>query len=214
MQRSQHGTSANHTLYTLGWVRQNVKQIHSLRVRMKCYLVLVVVIIRANFLKVEADCNAGKGKTTCITEDLLYMLMNKPGSSLSQCECKDRNKRTAFMANFKKTVTASTDYVFKFDKVRANQGNSYNPNTGMFTAPREGLYHFSTTLTVYKTGNAAFLLMKNDKYYIRGYIVPTQHSSHTLSVLIDLKKGDTVYVKSGNSYVVQQDYSYFSGYLL
>lgn len=62
MQRSQHGTSANHTLYTIGWVRQNVKQIHSLRVRMKCYLVLVVVIIRANFLKVEADCNAGKGK--------------------------------------------------------------------------------------------------------------------------------------------------------
>lgn len=95
-----------------------------------------------------------------------------------------------------------------------NQGNNYNPETGLFSAPRDGLYHFSCTILVYKTGHANFYLMKNRRIYIRGYIVPTQHASHTLSVVMGLKKGDIVYVKSGNSYVVQQEFSYFSGYLL
>ncbi|CAC5396757.1 C1QL [Mytilus coruscus] len=181
---------------------------------MKWYLVLVVVIFRTNIPQVVGDCNAEKGKTTCITEDLLHMLMNRPGSSPSKCECKDRNRRTAFAAILKKSVNPNTNYVFKFDKVEVNQGNNFNSDTGLFTAPTDGLYVFSCTLTVFKTGGASFYLMKNDKFYIRGYIVHTQHASHTLSVVMGLKKGDVVYVKSGNSYVVQQDYSYFSGYLL
>lgn len=95
-----------------------------------------------------------------------------------------------------------------------NQGNNYNSNTGVFTAPRNGLYHFWCTILVNGAGNAAFNLMKNNDTYLLGYVVPTNNDSQTLSIVMDLKKEDHVYVKSGSSYGVQGRYSYFSGYLL
>jgi hypothetical protein len=38
------------------------------------------------------------------------------------------------------TLTGIKDVV-KFEDVRVNRGEGYNTSTGVFTAPRKGLYH-------------------------------------------------------------------------
>lgn len=126
----------------------------------------------------------------------------------------ERNRRTAFTAILKTDVRMSKYGVFKFDKVEVNQGNNYNPNTGVFTAPSGGLYHFSCTILLNGSGSAFFNLMKNNDIYIKGFIVPTSNDSQTQSVMMDLEKGDRVYVKTGSSFGVQKEFTYFSGYLL
>jgi hypothetical protein len=40
----------------------------------------------------------------------------------------------------------STGHVFIFDTIVTNDGNAYNHNTGVFTAPHHGLYAFSWTI--------------------------------------------------------------------
>ncbi|XP_063431275.1 complement C1q-like protein 4 [Mytilus trossulus] len=180
---------------------------------MMWYLVLAIIIFRINFLDVEGNYNPGHGKTISITEDLFHTLMKKLSSS-SKCECKDSNTRTAFTAILKTNIRVNVNYVFKFDEVKVNQGNNYNLYTGEFTAPRDGLYYFSCTIQVNRAGNKYFYLMKNSSIYLRGYIVNTNYGSQTKSVIMDLDKGDHVYVKSGSKYNVQKQYSYFSGYLL
>ncbi|CAC5396758.1 unnamed protein product [Mytilus coruscus] len=148
-----------------------------------------------------------------ITEDLFHMLMNKLSSS-SKCECKDSYRRTAFTAILKTNIRVNVNYIFKFDKIEVNQGNNYKSETGVFTAPRNGLYHFSCTIQVNRAGNKYFFLMKNSSIYLRGYIVNTNYGSQTKSMIMDLEKGDYVYVKSGSNYNVQKEYFYFSGYFL
>jgi hypothetical protein len=50
--------------------------------------------------------------------------------------------------------------VVKFEDVRVNRGHGYNPSTGVFTAPRTGLYH-------YIHGNI-FILAKNIQKTLNG----------------------------------------------
>jgi hypothetical protein len=57
----------------------------------------------------------------------------------------------------------------KFEDVRVNRGHGYNPSTGVFTAPRKGLYHISC-LILGMAGHAVhYQLNKNDALYTKGY---------------------------------------------
>ncbi|XP_052077643.1 uncharacterized protein LOC127715591 isoform X2 [Mytilus californianus] len=74
-------------------------------------------------VSVSGDCDAGHGKTTCITEDLLQMLMrvNKLGVPIQE-----RKERIAFLA-FVKGIPTTSNNVIKFEDVKTNIGNHYNP---------------------------------------------------------------------------------------
>jgi hypothetical protein len=111
------------------------------------------------------------------------------------------------------TLTGINDVV-KFDDVRINRGQGYNPSTGVFTAPRKGLYHISCLILGY--GNIInYQLSKNDAVYTKGYSDKGRHTSSTISSLVEMKKGDRVFIKhnvSGSQQIHGVHFSTFSGF--
>ena len=105
----------------------------------------------------------------------------------------------------------------KFDDVKVNRGHGYNPSTGVFTAPRKGLYHISC-LILGTNGNVVhYQLNKNDARYTAGYSTKGVHESSTISSLVEMKKGDRVFIKhdaSASEQINGAHYSTFSGYFL
>lgn len=128
----------------------------------------------------------------------------------------DHNRRIAFTATLKLDVKVKANEVFKFDKVVVNEGNHFNLKTGIFTAPINGLYHISCTIEVSAAGNAYYRLMKNNEndFYVGGYIVNTAKASQSQSIVMDLQKGDRVFLMGRSTFSLQNTYTYFSGYLL
>ena len=128
----------------------------------------------------------------------------------------DDRLQPAFFASLAKhpyTLTGINDVV-KFDDVRINRGQGYNPSTGVFTAPRKGLYHISCLILGY--GNIInYQLSKNDAVYTKGYSDKGRHTSSTISSLVEMKKGDRVFIKhnvSGSQQIHGVHFSTFSGF--
>ena len=105
----------------------------------------------------------------------------------------------------------------KFEDVRVNRGQGYNPSTGVFTAPRKGLYHVACRI-LGMTGRAVhYQLNKNNAFYTKGYLTKGVYASSTISALVEMKKGDRVFIKhmnSGSEQIHGAHYSTFSAYFL
>ena len=105
----------------------------------------------------------------------------------------------------------------KFEDVRVNRGQGYNPSTGVFTAPRKGLYHISCFI-LGMTNFVHYQLNKNDALYTNGYSPNGVQSSSTISSLVEMKKGDRVFIRhrhtSKSEQIVGNHHSTFSGYFL
>ena len=108
--------------------------------------------------------------------------------------------------------------IIKFDSVRTNNGGHYSPNTGVFTVPRPGLYMLSATVmsTSGKNLHCAFLV--NDVVSAR--LFGTNFSTGSLNTVLQLRKGDRVYIKKDSTfsvasqYMLGGDWSMFTGYLI
>lgn len=113
----------------------------------------------------------------------------------------------------------SIDKIAKFENVWANIGNGYELSTGIFTAPKQGIYHFSA---VFLSGNnqALFLeLLHIDEPTSGSYLEGDGFKTGTFDILFNLQKGDRVYVSTGNSksYAVYSDgdnLSTFAGHII
>jgi hypothetical protein len=107
--------------------------------------------------------------------------------------------------------------VVKFEDVRVNRGQGYNPLTGIFTAPRKGLYHISCLILGNNGHVVHYQLSKNNAVYTNGYSTMGAYTSSTISSLVEMKKGDRVFIKHRTSFTEQihgAHYSTFSGYFL
>jgi hypothetical protein len=107
--------------------------------------------------------------------------------------------------------------VVKFEDVRVNRGQGYNPSTGVFTAPRKGLYHISCLILGAHGHVVNYQLNKNDAVYTKGYSTKGAYTSSTISSLVEMKKGDRVFIKhghSGSDQIHGSLHSTFSGYFL
>jgi hypothetical protein len=108
--------------------------------------------------------------------------------------------------------------IIKFDSVKTNVGGHYSPNTGVFTVPRAGLYMLSATVrsTIGKYLHCAFLV--ND--VVSGRLFGKNYSTGSLNTVLQLTKGDRVYIKKdskhskSSEYMLGGHYSMFSGYLI
>ena len=80
--------------------------------------------------------------------------------------------------------------VVKFEDVKVNRGQGYNPSTGDFTAPHKGLYHISCVILGGDGHAVHYQLNKNDALYTRGYSTKGAYTSSTLNVIVEMKKGD------------------------
>ena len=131
----------------------------------------------------------------------------------------DSSLQPAFFAFVKPnpfTLTGINDVV-KFDDVTVNRGNGYDPSTGVFTAPRKGLYHISCSIMAYSNHDVHFQLNKNDAAHTYAYSNNGGHTTSTINAIVEMKKGDRVFIKhrvSKSQKISGSLHSTFSGYFM
>jgi len=108
--------------------------------------------------------------------------------------------------------------VVKFEDVKVNRGQGYNSSTGVFTAPRKGLYYVSCMILGANGHVVHYQLNKNDALYTKGYSTKGVYTSSTISSVVEMKKGDRVFIKhrytSSSEQITGLHYSTFAGYFL
>ena len=151
-------------------------------------------------------------------EDLLGMMIKIKGTHHHHSGHK--GEVPAFGASFTKHVNLANNEVVKFDKVWTNIGNGYDSSSGVFTVPRGGVYQFSCSAMTYSGKTLRLHLMKNDQRTVSLYPGDSGYNMGTLSMVLELKKGDRVYIKhpatSEKSLYSESEYNYsmFSGYFI
>ena len=131
-----------------------------------------------------------------------------------------KNEVPAFGASSTKNENLDNNEVVKFDKVWTNIGNGYDSSSGVFTAPRGGVYQFSCSAMTLSGKTLRLHLMKNDQRTVSLYPGTSGHNMGTLNMVLELKKGDRVYIKhlgSGSNSLYSEagyNYSMFSGYFI
>lgn len=109
----------------------------------------------------------------------------------------------------------------KFHDVILNDGNSYNPNTGVFEAPRAGIYIFSAAVLTANDHSSVLYadLTKNNVTLARLHAVHNDGyaSQAAITVVTQLAPGDQVWVRVSGGHTVSiwgEKYSFLSGALL
>ncbi|XP_052076985.1 complement C1q-like protein 3 [Mytilus californianus] len=182
---------------------------------MLSYVILAVTLLWSCYHVEAGQCDSVQGKTTCITEDLLKMLMG-----MNKCSCKSHRQGAVFFAFLKATTTFAGNDVLKFDEVTTNIGGAYKPGTGIFTAPQGGVYMISCVMMGASSSHIHYYLYKNNNMFSKGFTSrSTVHhaSPSTNNWIVELEKGDQVYIKhriSGRETVHGGHHSYFSGFLI
>ena len=124
----------------------------------------------------------------------------------------------AFDVRLKKDVNLATNGRVVFGIEDLNEGNGYDPSTGIFTAPASGVYVFDwTTFTQYgKYASTALVVNGKFKSWNHCYdgAAKTYLQCSKLTV-VKLKKGDQVWIGVFNGTAnIYRKYTSFSGYKL
>ena len=132
----------------------------------------------------------------------------------------DSRLQPAFFAFLKQNPFTLRDIndVVKFEDVTVNRGQGYNPSTGVFTAPWNGLYHISCSIRAYSTSSVHYQLNKNGAAHTYGHSNSGGYISSTINAIVEMKKGDRVFIKHWNRSSTQKitgnHHSTFSGYFM
>ncbi|XP_045209631.2 heavy metal-binding protein HIP-like isoform X1 [Mercenaria mercenaria] len=141
----------------------------------------------------------------------------------------DTNKTShhvAFMAELSTSmVNPEKGTTVVFDNVHVNEGSSYKPGTGTFVAPASGIYSVTVVATAERrssSGQQLHLYLMHNSNKI-GYIFLDGNTNwpllRTISVVVKLSYGDTLFVKIGGitgvgTLVGCCFHTHFSGFLV
>ncbi|XP_052101360.1 complement C1q subcomponent subunit C-like [Mytilus californianus] len=118
----------------------------------------------------------------------------------------------AFTVTLSKDLTPQVNQIIKFDSVKTNIGGHYSPSTGIFTAPRNGLYMISATTRANGSNYLHCEMQVNGE--MKEKLFGTSASTGTANAVLQLKKGDNVFIKKdhrGRENMMGKDWSMFSG---
>ncbi|XP_045895396.1 complement C1q-like protein 4 [Micropterus dolomieu] len=133
-------------------------------------------------------------------------------------------KQVAFSASLLASGAATvgpfpgfTTMVFK--NVVTNIGNAYNPNTGMFTPPVKGAYHFQFYIGAFigSHGTAAVLVKNKERTFATYEHQTSGFGTATNGITLLLDVGDVVFMQLWFNSVVYDNenrHTTFSGHLL
>ncbi|XP_052081376.1 complement C1q tumor necrosis factor-related protein 6-like [Mytilus californianus] len=131
-----------------------------------------------------------------------------------------KKDKPAFTAYRNSVQTLSSNAIVKFDKLWTNNLNAYDVTTGVFTAPMPGLCHYSAVV-MSEVGKTLFLhLWHNDTMTAGSYTQGDGYKTGTFDVVLNLKKGDRIYIRCKGGHDSQKilsdgnNYSTFSGYVI
>ncbi|KAM4536938.1 complement C1q tumor necrosis factor-related protein 3-like isoform 2-T2 [Odontesthes bonariensis] len=140
---------------------------------------------------------------------------------------KENSYKTAPQIAFSASLVSSgemykgpcADKTLIFKRVFSNIGNAYNLNTGIFTAPVNGLYYFTFSTYGYNTHTMGAILIKNTVRQISVYDSPSADGSDSSSnaAVLQLAASDKVHVELWDNGRVFDDlngHTTFSGFLL
>ena len=170
---------------------------------------LLLLIWRKNRKMLKLKCNL-------INVSLMYLgyiyNIKKPNHFYSDAT------RPAFFASLEKPLTLNgVGDPLKFDRVWQNYAEGYDRTTGVFTAPKPGLYKISATVMSVNGKPLGVQMLKNNEVIVRGYAPAIHGASHTMDPVVYLKQGDQISIKhrhDGSEEVLHDLYSYMSGYLI
>ena len=115
-----------------------------------------------------------------------------------------------------------------FDSVKINQGTGYNHIHGIFTAPKAGIYAFSTTLSVTPSNNYHVAMVKGNATNQIGYLyadAPSIWLQRSTTVLTQMNQNEQVWMVCVDDSHIEGDHkhgyegatdyhSHFSGFLI
>ncbi|XP_063410485.1 complement C1q-like protein 4 [Mytilus trossulus] len=181
---------------------------------MMVLLWIPVLFLCGQMMAVKGDCN--RKLENGLFDDLIQMMLKIRGPGHDHLP--KRKDFPAFTAYRASTQSLSVKTSVVFDKVWTNNGNGYNPSSGVFTAPMSGLYHFAAVVMSVSSKSLFLRLYHNSAKITSSYITDTGYKTGTFDVVLSLEKGDTVSIKSGHNgqtiYSDGDNYSTFSGNLI
>ncbi|XP_049888903.1 complement C1q-like protein 2 [Epinephelus moara] len=132
-----------------------------------------------------------------------------------------QGKRVAFGAsigNVGNVGPFNVEITLTYKNVFTNTG-SYNPATGIFTAPVRGIYYFSFSGQNISTRTMGLQLMKNGVHMVSvwNHVAGHRHETVTNGMTLQLEVGDQVYMRLwGNTWIFDNynNHSTFIGHLL
>ncbi|CAG2185782.1 C1QL [Mytilus edulis] len=176
-----------------------------------CNIVCAAICLTVSTTFVHANCSPKIEHD--LFKDLIGMMKKIRGSGYN-------GDIPAFSASLSKSQNLGSNTNVLFDKVWTNVGNGYSTQTGVFTVPTGGLYQISCTVVGASGKTLRVHLWKNEQKTVGLYPNLANFNSATLNMVLDLKEGDRVYIRHGNSQselVYNEpgtDSSMFSGYLI
>ena len=119
-----------------------------------------------------------------------------------------------FTARATETLTYNVDDVIQFPATISNFGGYYNPASGLFTCPYDGIYMFFSSIRSDDTDIICYIYKETSRL---GQIF-SLYSSATASnlVITDCSRGERVWVRQdgNNDVIMGTRASTFSGFLL
>ncbi|XP_010887842.2 complement C1q tumor necrosis factor-related protein 3 [Esox lucius] len=181
----------------------------------------VLVLLCCYVVRTEAQIELNLGSTSSHSD--IYRLLKQLGERVEKLENKPE---VAFSASLvvkdgqNNLGPYDSDKDLVFDEVTVNIGGAYDPQTGNFTAPAGGVYHFIFSCYAGTTKKVNVELLKNGVNIAA--ISETGNPEFSIyhggssGVTVELRKGDKVHVvlRNGSSIYVNSRINMFSGHLL